>query len=791
MPDLGEPLAFRFDDYLLDQSAGALLRLHPDGQTSRVALGARAFRILSLLVERRGAIVTRQEIMDAVWPDVVVEENNLSVQLSNLRRALDAQRELGSCVQTLPGRGYRFLPAVTDWHRHFIEDTNSPTPNEDGDAAEPQREPEQSSRASPAEPGDMQGEHSADDQPPLARPRTAWSVLKHRRGAWIAAGFACIAVLTMFGTWLAVFPPPRLKPPGAAVSPPAPVALQTPPGSSERPRLSLAVLPFDRLSDDVDAKAVEVLVEDLTTELSRLPPGFRVIARNQAATYKGGPIDVKRAGQELNVRYAVEGSVRRDDTTLRISAQLVSTETGEHIWADRFTVGKDVGTDTLDDAVWRIAFRAQQRVLETESARSLRERPDNPDATDALVQAYALYFMPPSPQKRTRLVALFEKAVERDPVSAVALAGLAEALLDSLPSFSGDDPTAPAKLRRSEELVGRAELIDPNNKMVMWTRTFLLGIQGRCAELVPAALRAIEAHPRLSGTTQWLGICLLREGRAAEAIPWFERSIRVMPFNPQIYIRYRFMGLACLFLERYGEATSWFRKALAANPSLGPNEQGFLYTAIAAAQALSGEVEAARLTGVEAQRTWSTLTARGFAPTHIKNPVAILQFDRVVDGLRAAGVRDHADEDADTGLTSDVALHSNYEALTPAGAPDARTIRTPELAELLKERQPLVLDTMPWGGSIPGAIGLWGGGIGGSLSDEYQDRLLRKMQTLTRSDRSVPVVTVGWNAERYQGRNLALRLVALGYTEVYWYRGGREAWMAAGLPTAEVTLQDW
>jgi len=65
------------------------------------------------------------------------------------------------------------------------------------------------------------------------------------------------------------------------------------------------------------------------------------------------------------------------------------------------------------------------------------------------------------------------------------------------------------------------------------------------------------------------------------------------------------------------------------------------------------------------------------------------------------------------------------------------------------------------------------------------------MQQLTGGNRRLPLVTVAWNAERYQGRNLALRLTALGYTEVYWYRGGREAWMAAGMPTSEVALQDW
>ena len=88
-------------------------------------------------------------------------------------------------------------------------------------------------------------------------------------------------------------------------------------------------------------------------------------------------------------------------------------------------------------------------------------------------------------------------------------------------------------------------------------------------------------------------------------------------------------------------------------------------------------------------------------------------------------------------------------------------------------------------------IGLWGAGVGGNLSDEYQDRLARKMQQLTGGDRSRPIVAMGSNSERYQGRNLALRLVAMGYSQVYWYRGGREAWQAAGLPDAELVLQDW
>ncbi len=351
----------------------------------------------------------------------------------------------------------------------------------------------------------------------------------------------------------------------------------------DRPRLSLVVLPFNKLGDDVDGHAVDAIVEDLTTELSRYA-GLRITARNSAFTYKGKPVDIQRTGQELGVRYAVAGSVRRLDGTLRINAQLVSGETGEQLWAERFTVEPDATGDGMDLVVWRIAYLVQRRLFYTESARSMRERPDNPDATDALVRAYALYNMPPSPQKQTQLVGLYQRAVELDPSSAPALAGLAEALLDSLPAISSDDPTAPTKLRRAEELVSRAELRDPNAMHVMFARTYLLGKQDRCQEAIPTARRAIEAHPNRPGTEQWFGICLLRDGRAAEAVHHFEQAIRVNPRSHELDNRYRLMGQALLATERYDEAISWFRKALAANPSLHARTRGFLHAAIAAAQ---------------------------------------------------------------------------------------------------------------------------------------------------------------------------------------------------------------
>ena len=96
-----------------------------------------------------------------------------------------------------------------------------------------------------------------------------------------------------------------------------------------------------------------------------------------------------------------------------------------------------------------------------------------------------------------------------------------------------------------------------------------------------------------------------------------------------------------------------------------------------------------------------------------------------------------------------------------------------------------------WGQSIPAAVGLKYSGLGGNFTDAAQDRMGRKLRELTAGDSNRPIVAVGWNSERFDGSNLALRLVALGYSQVYWYRGGREAWEVNGLPETSLDVQDW
>jgi PQQ-dependent catabolism-associated CXXCW motif protein len=138
-------------------------------------------------------------------------------------------------------------------------------------------------------------------------------------------------------------------------------------------------------------------------------------------------------------------------------------------------------------------------------------------------------------------------------------------------------------------------------------------------------------------------------------------------------------------------------------------------------------------------------------------------------------------------------LRIDLFGFTPASVPGAATISTAELAELVRREAPILIDVAleTWGWSLPGAIGLQGTGCGNEFSEPRQRRFENKMEELTRGKRAAPIVVFCTNAERFTAYNLALRLVALGYTNVHWYRGGREGWTLSGRPEAELSIQDW
>jgi adenylate cyclase len=556
--------------------------------------------------------------------------------------------------------------------------------------------------------------------------------------------------------------------------------------SFARPRLSIVVLPFELLGGDpADGYLADGITEDLTSDLSHVP-GIFVIARASAYSYRGKVTDVRRIGGELGVRYAVTGSVRRIGATLRVNAQLISAESGAQLWSDRF----DQAISDLASGQERIVLRLRAALAvgltDIEARRSARERPTNPDAFDLILRARAQRYGPESPDTLAEAVRLFELALQHDPNSIEALTGAANALAESTLVYDTTD-----SLDRAAHYLERAHRLDPHSEYVLHARVSLIRVQERWSELPEAAERIIEAYPNSESGYNLLALVRIYQGRLEEAIPLLEASMRLNPRIPIIYFREWRMALVMVLLGRHEEAIAWAKRA--ANPGAPARWRATSFLIQAAASVQMGEMLAARQALGEAQRLWPLDTVR---TRYVEGPASSAhkaQYARYQDALRLVGYRDHAEPDVDFGVPPDDRLHSDLVGLTPTTVPGGKTILTAELQSLLAERNPLVVDTMlyTWGHSIPGAMGLAGSGRGGELSGPMTERLGRKLQQITRGDLSVPIVAMGWNSERFDGRNLALRMAALGYKQVYWYRGGREAWEVAGLPETDLVPQDW
>jgi TolB-like protein/Tfp pilus assembly protein PilF len=558
-------------------------------------------------------------------------------------------------------------------------------------------------------------------------------------------------------------------------------------GLSNAPRLSIVVLPFANLGDDPkDDYLAAGITDDVTTDLSRVP-GMFVIARESAYTYQGKTVDVRRIGEELGVRYVLEGSVRRFGDALRINAQLIGTESNAHFWADRFDQNLIDLSAGQDEIVSRISQTLNVALTDIESARSKRERPTNPDAFDLILRARALSLRPVGPGEHAQRIALLEQAARLDPNSIEAMTQLALELtiMERMYGHAGD-------LDRAAGLIARAAAINPDDRWVLHTTAYILFAQYRDSEALAAWQNLLAKHPNAASAYGLMGDCLVHMGRPAEAIPVLEMALRRDPRNPYIFDRFDAMGTALQLLGKDKEAIPWIERALASVRSSDNYHRAMFGMQLAAEHAQLGQLEVARAALAEANRLWPYYTVRGDVLSNTSIPIWVALYRRDQVLFRLIGLRDHADEDADFGVPADNDLHSTIAGLTPTSVPGATTIRTGDLAQLIRDNKVLVIDTSrSWAQSLVGAVALTNAGHGGSTSDVFQDRLRKKMQELTKADLKTPIVAVGWNSERFDGRNLAIRLVALGYTNVYWYRGGREAWEVAGLPESDVTPQEW
>jgi adenylate cyclase len=298
-------------------------------------------------------------------------------------------------------------------------------------------------------------------QPAQGRPLTSPATLKAESPArasgwwssWPAIAAAILIVLLAAGAyaWRSGLAPRLL---GASV---AEDKLKT------APRLSLVVLPFDYLGGDPEQEYfADGITDDLTTDLSHMPGSF-IIARDTAFTHKGRQVDAKAIGRELGVRYALEGSVRRAGEEVEINAQLISTETGAHVWADRFEGERSNLGKLQFEVVARLANSLGVELLKAEVLRAERERPGNPDSSDLTMRGWAILWNFNSANRSTwnNAIAMFERALALDPKNESAMTGLATALFARPYAGWSDNPAG--DLARADQTADAALALRPDD----------------------------------------------------------------------------------------------------------------------------------------------------------------------------------------------------------------------------------------------------------------------------------------------------------------------------------------
>ena len=197
------------------------------------------------------------------------------------------------------------------------------------------------------------------------------------------------------------------------------------PEKSASPRLSIVILPFANIGGGPEQEHfVDGVTESLTTDLSRIR-GAVVIARNTAFAYKGKPLDVKTIGRELNVRYILEGSVQRGGNRMRVNVQLIDTESGNHLWAERFDNPLADLFDMQDEIAARLANALNAHLVAAEARRA--EQAPNPDSMDLYFQGMAWFNKGMTPDNVAQARRFFDRALTADPYNVEALIGSAVA----------------------------------------------------------------------------------------------------------------------------------------------------------------------------------------------------------------------------------------------------------------------------------------------------------------------------------------------------------------------------
>jgi TolB-like protein/DNA-binding winged helix-turn-helix (wHTH) protein/Tfp pilus assembly protein PilF len=560
----------KFGDGLeLDRNSYELRRAGRALKLERIPLD-----ILLLLVERRGQLVTREEIIGKIWgKDVFLDtDNSINSAIRKIRQVLKDDPENPIYVQTVTGKGYRFIAAVT----------------EAGVVAQPGgkgfESPNTVSQGGTALPANLPG-RSTSWIPRLS----AWP--------WVASLATLLVVILAAGIF------------------------RLPQSTVIQGRVMLAVLPFANLSNDPEQEYFsDGLTEETITDLGELnPERLGVIARTSATAYKHTNKTIAQIGHELGVDYVLEGSVRREGGSARISAQLIRVKDQVHVWAhnyDRATGGLLALQNELGRA---IAQQVQVRLAPPYAGRSTNKYAPNPEAYELYLKGRFCL------NQRTfseidKSTEYFQSAIRKDPGFALAYAGLADSYLaNAIRSPQDFDPKAKAAASRALELDD--DLAEAHAALGAEKADFEYDWQGAEQEFK----RALELNPNYAEAHFRYALSyLMPQGHSENAIAEMKKALQLDPFSP---IYNTVFGLTYFYARRYDLAQEQFKKAIELNPDFFVTHYhlAWLYSQsgqyenaiseLTKGRRLSGDdptVKAAALDDVTLRRALAAQGARGF-----------------------------------------------------------------------------------------------------------------------------------------------------------------------------------
>jgi TolB-like protein/DNA-binding winged helix-turn-helix (wHTH) protein len=287
--------------------------------------------------------------------------------------------------------------------------------------------------------------------------------------------------------------------------------------SAVTPRLSIVVLPFANFGGDPEQDYfADGITESLTTDLSRISGSF-VIGRHTAFTYKGKAADLKKIGRELNVRYVLEGSVQRGGNRLRVNAQLVDAETGNHLWAERFEKPVADLFDMQDEIVSRLANTLNAQLIEVEARRAGRST--HPDAMDLYFQGWACANNGTTAEYMTQAQAFFDRALALDPGNIEALVGSARVKAAIGGNLETDDWKA--HLAAAEVALTRALSLAPSHARAHSVLGLVQSFTNRGVQGIAECERALALDHNLADAHAFIGLAkfFLGRGKPTSSLP--------------------------------------------------------------------------------------------------------------------------------------------------------------------------------------------------------------------------------------------------------------------------------